>query len=104
MSMQFNPIWTIFRTLSRATTLGQSEPGSDSNEGIIRIPQCSNITGTSPSDCLVSHPRHTFGKSYLSAEMQLVYSITPADRASDYMRVFMYYYKYQSNEQNIYAD
>ena len=36
----------------------------------------SNITGASPSDCLISYPRHSWG-SYPSAEMQSVYSTVP---------------------------
>ena len=40
--------------LSGATTPGQSGPGSNSNEGVLRIPQSPSISGTSPSDCLVS--------------------------------------------------
>ena len=51
--------------LSGTTTLGQSGPGSDGNKGILHIPQSSSITGTSPSDCLVSYLRHLFGGSYL---------------------------------------
>ena len=43
------------------TTLGQSGPGSDGNEGVLRIPQSSNIIRTSPSDCLVSYPGHSLG-------------------------------------------
>ena len=50
----FSFIWPIDRTLSRANTPDQSGPGSDLNEGILYIPQNSSITGTSPSDCLVS--------------------------------------------------
>ena len=42
--------------LSGATSPGQSGPGSDVNEGVFRIPQSSSITGTSPSDYLVSYP------------------------------------------------
>ena len=42
-------------TLSGATTLGQSVPESDCNEGVLSIPQSSRITGTPPSDCLVSY-------------------------------------------------
>ena len=39
------------------------------------------ITGTSPSDCLVSYPGHALvGGSYPSAEVQSVYSTAPADR------------------------
>ena len=47
----------INRTLSSAITPGQSGLGSDSNEGVLHIPQSSRITGTSPSDCLVSYIR-----------------------------------------------
>ena len=61
-------------TLSGATTPGQSGPGGDGYEGILCIPQSSNITGTSPSDCLVSYPGYSLGGSYLYAELQLVYS------------------------------
>ena len=52
--MLFSSIWTIDRTLSGVTTPGQSGPGSDGNEVALCFPQSSNITGTSPSDCLVS--------------------------------------------------
>ena len=48
--MQFSSIWPIDMTLSDATTQGQSRPGSNGNEGLLCIPQISNITGTSPSD------------------------------------------------------
>ena len=51
---QFSSIWPIDRTLSSATNPRQSEPGSGGNEGVL-----SSITGTSPSDCLVSYPRHS---------------------------------------------
>ena len=47
----FNP---YIGPLSGATTPGQSGPGSDGNEGVLRIPQSSSIAGTSPSDCLGS--------------------------------------------------
>ena len=51
----FSSIWPINRTLSGATTPGQSGPDSDGNEGGLRIPQNSSITEASPSDCLVSY-------------------------------------------------
>ena len=75
-------IWPIDRALSGATTLSQSEPGSNGNEGALRIPQSSNIIGASSSDCLVSY-QDTHGKEgfYPSAERQSVYSTTPADWA-----------------------
>ena len=37
----FNPLIGL---LSGATTPGQSGPGSDGNEGVLHIPQSSNIT------------------------------------------------------------
>ena len=57
--MQFISIWPIDRTLSGATTVDQSEPGSDSNEGVLCFTQCFSITGPSPSDCLVSYSGHS---------------------------------------------
>ena len=62
---------------------GQSGPWSDGNKGVLRIPQSSNITGTSPSDCLVSYLGHSLvgGGAYPSAEKQSVYSPAQADWA-----------------------
>ena len=37
--MSNNSIWPIDSTLSGATTLGQSGPGSDDNEAVLHIPQ-----------------------------------------------------------------
>ena len=35
-------------------------PGkSNGNNGVLHIPQRSSISGTSPSDCLMSYPRHS---------------------------------------------
>ena len=84
ISTQFSSIWPINRTLSDATTLGQSRSGSDGSKWILHIPQSSRITGTSPLDCLVSYSEHSLGGwgSGLSAEMQSVYSIAPADWAN----------------------
>ena len=61
ISMHFSSIWPIGWTLSGATTLGQSWSGSDGNEGVPYFPQSCIITGTSPSDCLVSYPGHSWG-------------------------------------------
>ena len=49
-------IWPIYRTLSGATTQGQSGPYSHGNEGLLCTLQSSRHTGASPSDCLVSYP------------------------------------------------
>ena len=61
ISTQFISIWPIDKTLSGATTPGQSGLGSDGNEEVLHIPQSSSIIETSPSDCLVSYPGHLFG-------------------------------------------
>ena len=68
-STLFSSIWPIDMALSDTTTPDQSGPGSDGNEEVPCFPQSSNITGTLPSDCLVSYPGHSFGKSYPSVEM-----------------------------------
>ena len=60
--------------LSGATTLGQSGPESDGNEGVLRIPQSSSIIGASPSECLVSYPRHLLGGLPLCRDAVSVFS------------------------------
>ena len=81
-AIQFS-ISTLYGSIdpSDATTSSQNEPGSNSNKGTLCIPQNSNITGTTPLDCLVSYPGHSLGGSYLSKEVQSVYSAAPADWA-----------------------
>ena len=54
---------------------------SDGNEGVLRIPLSSSIIGTLPFDYLMSYPGHPLAGSYLSTEMQLVYSTEPAEWA-----------------------
>ena len=80
-STQFNPIWSIDKNQLGATTQGQNGPGSDGYEAVLCIPQSSTITGTSPSDCLVSYPEHLLKETYPSAKKQSVYSTAPAYRA-----------------------
>ena len=55
--MQFSSIWPIDRALSGATTMGQSGPESNGNEVVLHIRQ--SITGTSPSNCLMSYLEHS---------------------------------------------
>ena len=80
---QFNGQTVLFnqysRTLSGATTPGQSRPGNNGNEEVLHIPQSFNITGKSPSDCLVSYPGPSLGSSYSSVEITSVYSTAPAN-------------------------
>ena len=47
------------RILSGATTLSQSIPGSNGNEGVIHIPQMSQA-GASLADCLMSYPGYIY--------------------------------------------
>ena len=62
---QFSSIWSIGRTLSGATTPGQSRLWSDGNKEVPHIPQRSCIIGTSPRDYLVSYPGHSLGVGVL---------------------------------------
>ena len=91
MSTQFSSIWPLDRTISGATTPGHSGPGSDGNEGVVRILQNSGITGTSPSDCFVSYPGHLLGEYHSSAEMQSVYSVAPNRLGQDQIDLFENY-------------
>ena len=71
--MSNSSIWPIDKTLSGATTAGQSGFGSNGNEGVVHIPQRSK-TRASISDCIRSYLGHSLRESYLYAEMQLIYS------------------------------
>ena len=48
ISTLFSFIWLIERTLSGATTPGQSGPGNDGHEWALHIPQSSSSTEASP--------------------------------------------------------
>ena len=98
--MSNSTILPINRNLSNATTPGQSGPGNDSNERVLRILQSSRITWTSPPDCLVSYPRHSLGESYPSAGMQSMYSAAPADLAIRYYIIFRYYISFKRMRNN----
>ena len=65
--MQFSSIQPIDRALSGATPPGQSGPGINGNKGVLRFPQSSSITGTTPSDCLLSYPGYSLVGSHPSA-------------------------------------
>ena len=41
------------------------------------------LTGASPSDCLMSYPKHSLEESYSFADMQSVYFTVPADWARE---------------------
>ena len=62
---------------------------SDSNEGVLRIPQSSSITENSQSDCLVPYPKRSLGERFYSyAEKKSVYFTAPADWAILLLRKF----------------
>ena len=65
-------------------------------EGVIHIHHSSRA-GVSPSDGLVSHPKHSLEGSNPSAEMQLAYSTTPAD-CVDFIFLFL-----QASSDNLYV-
>ena len=81
ISTLISSIWPIERTLSGATTPGQSGPRSNDNKGILCIPQNPSITGATPLDCFVSYLGLSLGESHSTAEMQSVYSTAPANWA-----------------------
>ena len=94
-------IWPIHRTLSGASTPGQSGPGSNSNEEVLHVSQISKA-GASPSDNLVSYPGHSLagGGSYPSTEMQSVCSTAPADWAVKQKRTIKIIFKFENNQSN----
>ena len=73
INISYINIWYINNTLSGAITLGQSWSGSNGNEGVLRIPQSSRISGTSPSDCLVSYQETCCGVVLPLQKKQLMY-------------------------------
>ena len=88
--MRFSSIWPIYWTLSGATTLSQSGPVSNSNEGVLRIPRSSNITGTSPSDCLVSYPGHPLGGILIlfREAVSVFYRLSRLGKCSYFTKIF----------------
>ena len=87
--MQFSSIWPRDRALSGANIPGQSGPGSNRNEGIFCIPRNTSITGTSPLECLVSYPGHSFGgKGYISLQRhsQCILQLQPTGQDTQWRR------------------
>ena len=69
----------IDRTQTGTTTPSQNRPWSNYNEEMLHIAQISK-SKASASHGLVSYPGHTLGwGSYYFAEMQSLYSISPAN-------------------------
>ena len=75
---RYSYIWPSGGSLSRATTSGQGGPGSDGNEGVLRIPQSPSTTGTSPSDCLVSYAGHSLNGAFALCREVVGVSYSPS--------------------------
>ena len=74
MSTQFISIWPIDKTLSGATTMGQSEPGSHDPEWVISIPESYKITRTFLLDCFVSYSWYSLEGILPLCKKQSVYN------------------------------
>ena len=59
------------------TLSGKSGPGNNGNEGVLHIPQKPALTGTSPSDCLMSNQDTHWGEC-----------LTPLQRCSRCIQLF----------------
>ena len=85
---QFSSIRSIDRTLSGATTPGLSGPESDGNEGVLRIPQSSSITGTSALDYLVSYQdTRCWGLTRLQRCSRCIIQLRPTEHRNRSKRV-----------------
>ena len=76
-------LWPIDRSLSIATTPGESRAGRNDNEGVYCIPQNLDITGTSPSDYLELLPGYTLEESYPSRDARDVMVIVVGNEHGD---------------------
>ena len=74
ISTQFSSIWPIDWTLSDATIPDLSGPGGNGNKGVLRIPQSFSITGSSPSNYLVSYPGRSWEVLVLCRDVVSVFS------------------------------
>ena len=80
-SIQFSSFWPLDRTISDATSSGLSWYGSHGNKGVQHISQNSSIPGDLTIRLFSVIFRACIGGGLPSAEMQPVYSATPADWA-----------------------
>ena len=71
--MQFSSTWPIDRNWSGATSLGESGPGSDSSEGVLRTPQSFSFIEAAALDCLI-----------LYLEYELAYNDSAVHRFNHY--------------------
>ena len=74
-SLQFSSITAIDKSLSGATTPGQSWPGSDGNKWVPKAPTLLELH----HKIARCHIQNTHEGSYPFAEMQSLFSATPAE-------------------------
>ena len=86
-------IWPIDRTLSNATTQGQSRAESNGNEWVLHIPQSSKA-GTSPSVDLVSNSGHLFEWGGGLLHCRDVVSVSHSPRQQGWEKKFININKY----------
>ena len=88
--MQFSSIYPKDRAPPDATTLGQNGLGCDCDEGVLHIPQISSITGTLPSNCLVSYTGHSLGRGLTTLQRCSRYILRPQPTGQLFILVYMY--------------
>ena len=98
----------LFRALSGVTTPGQSGPGSNGHEGVLRIPQSFSTAGTSPSDCLVSYPGHLLEGGVLPlcrGAVGVFYNPSPLDNAvtGKYLLEYIFVYNFVSPNASLFS-
>ena len=70
MDLALNNLQRLICHKPKQPTNDHSGPGSNGNEEVLHIPQNSGITGTLPSDCLVSYPGHSLGEGGVLTSLQ----------------------------------
>ena len=93
-NLNIKQFYLIDKTLSDASTTGQSGPRSNGSGGVLHIPHNSSITGASPSDFVVSSPENllVMEMSCSSVEMQSLYSTSPANWVLVCVCIYIYIY------------
>ena len=98
-------IWPTDRTLTGFTPQGQSRPGSNGNEELIFIPQSFSTVAT-PSNSVLCYMQDTWWWGRVLtffAEVKLMYSTAPADKASYYFNLFFWKRFLLTSKQSLYS-
>ena len=87
--MSNSSILSIDRTLSGATTPGQSGPGSDVNEEVLYVHQSSR-TEASPSDISTSYPGHSLVGVFIHYKVSVVVFYSPSQLGFPFWSSYIY--------------